>query len=95
MPNGNSRNGFGIFRITKTTFNYLYSLTELYLQGNAISVVAGDAFRLLKELKLLDLSRNHFEQISLEAFKPLEAQIQSIRTDGKSFSICQTPKQCG
>lgn len=60
-------------------------MAELYLYGNWISAVESDAFKPLKRLRILDLSTNYLEQIPLEAFKPLETQIRSIRTEGESF----------
>lgn len=46
-----------------------------------------DAFKPLKRLRILDLSTNYLEQIPLEAFRPLETQIRSIRTEGETFVV--------
>lgn len=74
-----------IARITKTTFQHLENLAELYLYGNWISQVSGDAFKPLKKLRTLDLSKNYLEHIPLNAFRPLETQIRSLRTEGRFF----------
>lgn len=75
-----------IAKISKTTFQHLDNLAELYLYGNWISTVSSDAFKRLKKLKTLDLSKNYLENIPLNAFRPLETQIRSLRTEENPLS---------
>ncbi|XP_066246926.1 protein artichoke-like [Euwallacea similis] len=71
-----------ITRLKNATFTYLSNVVELYLQGNRILLIAGDCFKPLRRLGVLNLSKNYLEQIPLEALKPLETQVKSIQAEG-------------
>ncbi|XP_055844308.1 protein artichoke [Episyrphus balteatus] len=68
-------------RISKKTFRHLKGLTELYLMGNRMTVLSTDAFRYLRKLQILDLRRNYFEVVPLDALKPLETNVRTLRLE--------------
>ncbi|XP_073832961.1 uncharacterized protein [Musca autumnalis] len=68
-------------RISRFTFTHLHNLVELYLMGNRMTVLSVDAFRYLRKLHILDLRKNYFELIPIEALKPLEPNIKTLRLE--------------
>ncbi|XP_058978013.1 chaoptin [Musca domestica] len=68
-------------RISRFTFTHLHNLVELYLMGNRMTVLSVDAFRYLRKLHILDLRKNYFELVPIEALKPLEANIKTLRLE--------------
>lgn len=68
-------------KISKGLFRNLESLAELHLYGNWLSFISPDAFRSLKKLKTLDLGKNNFKNLPINALRPLETQIKSLRTE--------------
>ncbi|XP_061393291.1 chaoptin-like, partial [Musca vetustissima] len=74
-------------RISRFTFTHLHNLVELHLMGNRMTVLSVDAFRYLRKLHILDLRKNYFELVPIEALKPLEANIKTLRLE-------ENPLQC-
>ncbi|XP_013109794.2 uncharacterized protein LOC106088689 [Stomoxys calcitrans] len=68
-------------RVSRFTFTHLHNLVELYLMGNRMTVLSVDAFRYLRKLHILDLRKNYFELVPIEALKPLEANIKTLRLE--------------
>ncbi|XP_067641986.1 uncharacterized protein [Eurosta solidaginis] len=68
-------------RISKKTFRNLHGLVELYLMGNRMTVLSNDAFRYLRKLHVLDLRKNYFELVPIEALKPLETNIKTLKLE--------------
>nr|XP_014092231.2 uncharacterized protein LOC106618861 [Bactrocera oleae] len=68
-------------RISKKTFRNLHGLMELYLMGNRMTVLSNDAFRYLRKLHVLDLRKNYFELVPIEALKPLETNIKTLKLE--------------
>ncbi|XP_012157480.1 uncharacterized protein LOC101458689 [Ceratitis capitata] len=68
-------------RISKKTFRNLHGLVELYLMGNRMTVLSTDAFRFLRKLHVLDLRKNYFELVPIEALKPLETNIKTLKLE--------------
>ncbi|KAL9881930.1 uncharacterized protein ACN427_010004 isoform 2-T2 [Glossina fuscipes fuscipes] len=68
-------------RISRKTFRNLHGLVELYLMGNRMTVLSTDAFRYLRKLHMLDLRKNYFELIPIEALQPLETNIKTLRLE--------------
>uniref|UniRef100_A0A1A9WPL0 Fibronectin type-III domain-containing protein n=1 Tax=Glossina brevipalpis TaxID=37001 RepID=A0A1A9WPL0_9MUSC len=68
-------------RISRKTFRNLHGLVELYLMGNRMTVLSTDAFRYLRKLHMLDLRKNYFELIPIDALQPLETNMKTLRLE--------------
>lgn len=66
----------------KSVFIHLVGLTDLHLQGNGIVNILSDTFRSMKSLNILDLSENRLQYLALDALKPIEPQIVTIKMHG-------------
>lgn len=70
------------YRIKKSVFIHLVGLTDLHIQGNGIVNILSDTFRSMKSLNVLDLSENRLQYLALDALKPIEPQVTSIKMHG-------------
>uniref|UniRef100_T1GKB0 LRRCT domain-containing protein n=1 Tax=Megaselia scalaris TaxID=36166 RepID=T1GKB0_MEGSC len=77
--------------IDTKVFHNLKGLIELHLVGNRLTVIYSDAFRYLSKLQILDLRKNYFEVVPLEALKPLETNVRTLKIEENPLHCsCET-----
>ncbi|XP_039749842.1 protein artichoke-like [Pararge aegeria] len=82
-----------IKKINRSVFINLFSLRELYLNGNRLTVVTTNLFAKLRKISHIDLSRNDFQVVQMKMLDHIETQIESISFDENPLDCdCITQK---